>query len=48
MNSKILGFVFKIVRQLWKSITKPTKRKGLNNIKIIEVNNKRVKEFLNT
>ena len=48
INSKILGFVFKIVRQLWKSITKPTKRKGLNNIKIIEVNNKRVEEFLNT
>ncbi len=48
VNSRILGFIFKIIRQLWKSISKPTKRKGLNNIKIIKVKNKRVEEFLKT
>ena len=41
-----MGFVFKNIRQLWKLITKPTKRKGLDNLKIIRVKNKRVEEFL--
>ena len=41
-----MGFIFKILRQLWKSITKPTKRKGLDNLKIIKVKNKRVEEFV--
>ena len=48
INSRFLGFIFKFIRQIWKSITKPTKRKGLDNIKIISVKNKRVEEFLKT
>ncbi len=47
-NSNFMGFIFKYIRQLWKLVTKPTKRKGLENIKIVKVNNKRVKEFLKT
>ena len=46
INSKFMGFIFKIIRQLWKSITKPTKRKGLNNLKLTKVENKRVEEFV--
>jgi len=46
INSKFMGFIFKIIRQLWKSITKPTKRKGLNNLKLTKVKNKRVEEFV--
>tara|TARA_B100002051_G_C16728451_1_gene636718 strand:+ start:240 stop:1616 length:1377 start_codon:yes stop_codon:yes gene_type:complete len=46
INSTVMGFIFKILRQLWKSITKPTKRKGLDNLKIIKVKNKRVEEFV--
>ena len=46
INSKFMGFIFKNIRQLWKLITKPTKRKGLDNLKIIRVKNKRVEEFL--
>ncbi len=45
ISSRLLGFIFKIIRQLWKSITKPTKRKGLDNIKLVTVKNKRVEEF---
>ena len=45
-NSNLMGFVFKIIRQIWKSISKPTKRKGLDNIRIIKIKNKRLKEFL--
>ncbi len=46
INSKLMGFIFKIIRQMWKSITKPTKRKGLDNLKILKVKNKRAEEFL--
>ena len=46
INSNLLGFIFKITRQLWKSITKSTKRRGLYSIKIIKVKNKRIEEFL--
>ena len=46
VNSNVLGLIFKIIRQVWKSVTKPTKRKGLNKIKIIKVKNKRLEEFL--
>ena len=45
-NSNLMGFVFKIIRQIWKSISKPTKRKGLDNIRIIKIKNKRLKEFI--
>ncbi len=46
INSTFMGFIFKLLRQFWKSITKPTKRKGLDNLKIIKVKNKRVEEFI--
>ena len=46
INSRFMGFAFKIIRQIWKSISKPTKRKGLNNIKLVEVKNKRVEEII--
>ena len=45
INSNFLGFVFKILRQFWKRISKPTKRKGLNNIKFTSISNSRLKEF---
>ncbi|MDA8990797.1 Coenzyme F420 hydrogenase/dehydrogenase, beta subunit C-terminal domain [Opitutales bacterium] len=32
---KILGMIFNNLRLYWKSISKPTKRKGLNNLKMI-------------
>ena len=32
---KILGMIFNNLRLYWKSISKPTKRKGLTNLKMI-------------
>ena len=46
MSSNVLGFIFEILRKLWKSITKPTKRKGFLNQNFIEVKNDRLKEFM--
>ena len=45
INSNFMGYIFKILRQFWKKISKPTKRKGLNNIKFSTVSNSRLKEF---
>ena len=46
VSSNVLGFIFEILRKLWKSITKPTKRKGFLNQNFIEVKNDRLKEFM--
>jgi coenzyme F420 hydrogenase subunit beta len=45
INSNIIGYIFQVLRSLWKNASKPTKRKGLSNIKLIVTNNKRVSEF---
>ena len=45
INSSLMGYLFQIIRSLWKYISKPTKRKGLNNIKLENSINKRVNEF---
>ena len=47
VNSNLLGFFFQILRQIWKKITKTTKRKGLNKIKFIKIKNERLREFSN-
>ena len=45
INSNLLGYMFKILRQIWKKISKPTKRKGLHNVRFIRVSNTRLREF---
>ncbi len=47
INSNLLGFFFQILRQIWKKITKTTKRKGLNKIKFTKIKNERLREFSN-
>ena len=47
INSNLMGYFFQILRDVWKKITKTTKRKGLNKIKFIKVKNERLKEFTN-
>ena len=41
-----MGYLFQSFRKIWKNITKPTKRKGLKNLKFTKDNNNRLKEFL--
>ena len=45
INSNLMGYLFKILRSTWKFISKPTKRKGLSNIKFIKSPNKRLNEL---
>ncbi len=45
LNPRFLGFVFEILRNVWKKISKSTKRSGLNKIKFSKVNNIRVEEL---
>tara|TARA_B100000035_G_scaffold314628_1_gene331489 strand:+ start:797 stop:2176 length:1380 start_codon:yes stop_codon:yes gene_type:complete len=46
INSNYMGYLFQSFRKIWKNITKPTKRKGLKNLKFTKDNNNRLKEFL--
>ena len=46
ISSNLMGYLFQILRSLWKKISKPTKRKGLNNIKFVKIKNIRLNEFL--
>ena len=45
ISSKIMGYLFQVLRSSWKYISKPTKRKGLANLKLIKIENKRSNEF---
>ncbi len=45
INSNFMGYLFQSLRKFWKHMSKPTKRKGLKNLKFIKVNNNRLKEF---
>ncbi len=45
INSNFMGYLFQSLRKFWKHMTKPTKRKGLKNLKFIKINNNRLKEF---
>jgi len=46
VSSNLLGIMFEFFRSLWKSLTKPTKRKGFLNQKFIKIKNDRLNEFL--
>ncbi len=46
ISSNLMGYLFQILRSFWKKISKPTKRKGLNNIKFVKIKNIRLNEFL--
>ncbi len=46
VSSNILGFIFELLRKIWKSITKPTKRKGFLKRNFIEIKNDRLEEFI--
>ena len=45
INSNFMGYLFQSLRKFWKHMSKPTKRKGLKNLKFIKINNNRLKEF---
>jgi coenzyme F420 hydrogenase subunit beta len=45
LNPKVLGYIFEFLRNIWKKISKSTKRRGLNKIKFSKVNSIRVKEL---
>jgi len=48
IGSSIMGYLFQFIRKFWKFVTKPTKRKGLKDIRFTNINNKRLKEFFST
>jgi len=48
IGSSIMGYLFQFIRKFWKFVTKPTKRKGLKDIRFTKINNKRLKEFFST